>query len=331
MNPAKKDAGNYDQGEASRSSKKYRIELGVKHIFVMAIMSVLFLSWMFAFGVLVGRGVPQVSSKDISLRADFLRFLGLGKEIPPPPENVAETWENPKKMLESLNYYEDLSQKAPAAAPPKPSASASGAPQKGPPNEASGQKANEPANPKEKPGEPTAPKGRDASTQKGNEYAGLKPHDPSGVKGVEPSEQKAGDIPGPKGGDLSGQKAGNLSNPKGSEPSSPKPKAGAAEPGKAAPRPAAPKHRDPAPSDAPGEHFTLLIASLKDTEKAQHLVEELKTKGYAARIEPLDLNDSGHWNRVLVSSFRNREEATRFAAELNRKERLEGLVIREAH
>ena len=77
------------------------------------------------------------------------------------------------------------------------------------------------------------------------------------------------------------------------------------------------------------EHFTLLVVSLRDAANAAKLVEQLKAKGYSPRLQNVDLNTGGRWNRVLVGSFGSREEAMRFAAEFNRKEHMEGLVIRE--
>ncbi len=77
------------------------------------------------------------------------------------------------------------------------------------------------------------------------------------------------------------------------------------------------------------EHFTLLVVSLRDAANAAKLVEQLKAKGYSPRLQNIDLNTGGRWNRVLVGSFGSREEAMRFAAEFNRKEHMEGLVIRE--
>jgi len=77
------------------------------------------------------------------------------------------------------------------------------------------------------------------------------------------------------------------------------------------------------------EHFTLLVVSLRDAANAAKLVEQLKAKGYSPRLQNIDLKTGGRWNRVLLGSFGSREEAMRFAAEFNRKEHMEGLVIRE--
>ncbi|MCU0587069.1 MAG: SPOR domain-containing protein [Syntrophobacteraceae bacterium] len=133
-----------------------------------------------------------------------------------------------------------------------------------------------------------------------------------------------------------------------------KPAAGIA-PGKAAPRDAtAQKPRSSSPESSAGaesprpegdrearlareappamkgeEHFTLLVVSLRDAANATRVVDQLKAKGYSPRLQSIDLNTGGRWNRVLVGSFGSREEASRFAAEFNRKEHMEGLVIRE--
>lgn len=79
-----------------------------------------------------------------------------------------------------------------------------------------------------------------------------------------------------------------------------------------------------------GNYYTLLVASLKDAENAEKLVERLKGKGYDARVHALELKDSGRWNRVLVGIFENRDSALDFAVEFNRREQMQGLVIRES-
>ena len=76
------------------------------------------------------------------------------------------------------------------------------------------------------------------------------------------------------------------------------------------------------------EHYTLLAASLRDAGNAERLVKELKAKGYKPSMETIDMPESGRWSRVLVGSFDTREEALKFAAHFNRKENVEGLVIR---
>ena len=82
------------------------------------------------------------------------------------------------------------------------------------------------------------------------------------------------------------------------------------------------------PAANASEHFTLLAASLRDASNAERLVKKLQAKGYAPRMETIDMPESGRWTRVLVGSFDTREEALEFAAEFNRKENVQGLVVR---
>jgi cell division septation protein DedD len=237
--------------------KRYRFELSRLQLSLCCSGLIVALSWMFVFGLLVGRGVPLVDPSDISFPAVFLRFLGLDKSPAKPPSNVAQTWEDQKKMLETLKYYEDLTQKS-VSLTAKPTPSHAGAtPQLPPKSSPEG-----PADTKQK--TPSTPEGTDMT--RGS-----------------PAEKTASQQPVP----------------------------------------------DPGGPETSSEHFTLLISSLRDSENAQRLLDQLKTKGYPARIESLDLSGA-RWNRVLVGSFQSRADALRYAAEFNRKEKTEGLVIRES-
>lgn len=247
--------------------KPFRVELSGVRLFFWGLGLVLSLSWMFIFGILVGRGLPIVDSNDFSLKAEFFRFLGLGQEVPAPLEGAAETWENPqkrqeaqKKILESLNYYEELAR---TNTPPPPAPSSN-------PHAASSPAA---SSPKDK----TVEQNLKAKTK---QQAAPAPY----TDGTSAPSQKSAPQQPSKGQDV---------------------------------------------SESGPEHFTLLIASLKDGDSARKLVDQLRAKGYNARLEPLDTGGAS-WNRVLLGSFPNREGALRFAAEFNRRERLEGLVIREA-
>lgn len=273
--PSKNDDRS-DKSETEREQKRYRLELSPGQLFFCLLGLIVVLSWMFAFGALVGRGRPMVSSKDFSLRAELIRFLGLGKQAAPPPEDAASTWDDPKKMLEALNYYEDLTQKAPSTGA-SPSAQ----------------------NP-----------AKSASTFAAQKKASLEPM----VLPQNPLQAQSQ----PQSPNRSAKPSAAAETEKAAKPEQPK---------------AAPKKAlaEAAPPDSGSEHFTLLVASLRDTEQAQHLVEKLRSKGYASRLEALNLSDNGHWNRVLVGSFKNREEALRFSADFNRKERMEALVIREVN
>lgn len=229
--------------------KPYRFELSRLQLSLCCFGFLAALSWMFVFGLLVGRGVPLVDPSDISFHAVFLRFLGLNKSPAKPPPNEAQTWEDQKKMLETLKYYEDLTQKGVSP----------------------GSRSN-----------PSSPGGASHPTAKGPA------ENPAQVRQKTPAPPEVPtDI-------ARGQSAPDAAGP-----------------------------------ETSGEQFTLLISSLRDSENAQRLLDQLKTKGYPVRIESLDLSGA-RWNRVLVGSFQSRADALRFAAEFNRKEKMEGLVIRES-
>jgi cell division septation protein DedD len=76
------------------------------------------------------------------------------------------------------------------------------------------------------------------------------------------------------------------------------------------------------------EAHALLVASLRSEENAQKLVQQLRAKGYDARLQTLDKSEGGRWYRVIVGSFKNREEAQRFAAEFNKREKAQGMAVR---
>jgi cell division septation protein DedD len=110
----------HEPDETVTKPKRFRFELGFKEVIFYCVGLLLALSWMFFFGILVGRGVPLVSSDEISLRAHLMRFLGLGKQAAqqqPPPE-ASEACDSPQKMLQALDYYKDLTQSEEPAVPP---------------------------------------------------------------------------------------------------------------------------------------------------------------------------------------------------------------------
>jgi cell division protein FtsN len=246
MSSTNRTGSQTDRKDSEKSPRRYRFEIPLSRMVVYGVCLVAALSWMFVFGVLVGRGIPLVDVNSKSLQAQLLRFLGLGREMAQSVEHAADTWD-PHTVAKSLEYYENLTQK----------------------------------------NAPGQSKGGSAS--------------PAGQKGSakDASAQKPKAVPPP------------------SQPDAEKP-------AQVATREAS------LPESKVGEHFSLLVVSLKDQENAQRMVEQLRTKGYSPRMETIDLNTAGRWNRVLVGSFRNREEALRFAAEFNRKEHMEGLVIRES-
>jgi cell division septation protein DedD len=82
------------------------------------------------------------------------------------------------------------------------------------------------------------------------------------------------------------------------------------------------------PTAPVNEAHALLVASLRSEENAQKLVQQLRAKGYDARLQTLDKSEGGRWYRVIVGSFKNREEAQRFAAEFNKREKAQGMAVR---
>ena len=251
-----------EQPEQPKAVKKYRFEVGLLRLVVYVFGLTAAMCWMFVLGVLVGRGVPLVNSDDSSLHAGFLRLMGLDKQAGQPTEHAAETWGDPKRMLETLNYYEELTQKGVAQQAPAPMVAAAA---------------------------PPAPV-------------------PAAAPPLEGVVEK------PKSAKKPAAATTTLPQP----PERP-----------AAPEPDRTLKSRPAGPPAAYELFTLLVASLRDPDNAQRLMSQLRAKGYAPRIEAIDLNGGGRWNRVLLGSFQNRDAALRFATDLNRKEHMECLVIRE--
>jgi cell division septation protein DedD len=107
-----------EQEETVRKPKRFRFELGFKELLFYSLGMFLALSWMFAFGILIGRGIPLVSSDDISLQGHLMRYLGLGKQAHQQPQTqTTESFDTPQKMLEALDYYADLTQSDVPTAP----------------------------------------------------------------------------------------------------------------------------------------------------------------------------------------------------------------------
>lgn len=248
MRSTKDSANPARQKSTAKSHKRFRIDLSITQFLLISLCLVFVFAWMFVFGVLVGRGLPLVDSADASLQAQLMRFIGLGKETPPPPKNAAQTWESPQKMMESLTYYQSFTNGT---------------------DPISGAPLNE---------------GPDSSP---------------GVKQETTNQQLASARP-----QAEKSKSSNAGNADPEQDS-----------------------RAEAPEEVT-EHFTLLAASVRDSNNAENFAKKLQAKGYSPRLETVDMPESGRWTRILVGSFDTREEALKFAADFNRKENMEGLVIR---
>jgi len=76
-----------------------------------------------------------------------------------------------------------------------------------------------------------------------------------------------------------------------------------------------------------GDRFTLQIASLRNGDNALNLARELQQKGYASRVEKVNMGASGVWYRVRIGGFASREEGQAFAQEFLAKESMQGVVM----
>lgn len=74
--------------------------------------------------------------------------------------------------------------------------------------------------------------------------------------------------------------------------------------------------------------FSVLIASMSRQENAQKMLQQLQSKGYSPQMEVIKNTEGVRWYRILVGSFKDREEAQRYVADLNRREKLQAMVIR---
>jgi cell division septation protein DedD len=255
MTTCKENTGLKRPAKGAKSRKRFHFELGITQFFIYSFSVLVAMAWMFVFGLLVGRGLPLVESGDASMQAQVMRFLGLGREAPASVPNAAETWEDPKTIVRSLNYYESLTKAAdPISGEPVVKASV----------------------PSPAPDKATAKPQTQPAKARSNELGSREEKKSLPLEVVEAEDDSD----------------------------------------------------EAAKSDSVGERFTLLAASLKDANNAERFAGKLQAKGYSPRIEKVDMPGSGRWARVLVGSFDSREEALKFAAEFNRKENMQGLVVR---
>ncbi len=89
----------------------------------------------------------------------------------------------------------------------------------------------------------------------------------------------------------------------------------------------APAASPPAIHQDKGGKFTIQLSSSQEKGKSSRRVEELKKKGYPAYLEGVDITGKGTWYRVKVGHFMTREDATRYALSMRRKEGISSFVI----
>jgi septal ring-binding cell division protein DamX len=77
---------------------------------------------------------------------------------------------------------------------------------------------------------------------------------------------------------------------------------------KPAPAPASPPPPVPV-AEAPGQAFTVQVSAVKSEEEARHMVDRLRQRGYAARVEATAMPDKSIWFRVRMGEFPTKESA----------------------
>jgi len=81
------------------------------------------------------------------------------------------------------------------------------------------------------------------------------------------------------------------------------------------------------PADVKGGKYSIQLSSSTDKNRSRRKVDELKKKGYPAFLEEADLKEKGKWYRVKVGHFASREEATKYAISLRKKEKISNFVV----
>ncbi|MGC9195781.1 MAG: SPOR domain-containing protein [Syntrophobacteraceae bacterium] len=149
-----------DHARSNRDGKGFSFELSKGMLVAYATCLLLSLCFLFTLGVLVGRGYSAVRQDDLSIKARFFRFLGLESQSGLQTPRASQTWEDPAKMIQSLDYYQDLTNvnRSPLVALSKPNGGSASAPSPQPvkeaPAEAAQKQQNPPATPAPQPAKP---------------------------------------------------------------------------------------------------------------------------------------------------------------------------------
>ncbi len=73
-------------------------------------------------------------------------------------------------------------------------------------------------------------------------------------------------------------------------------------------------------------NFTVLVASFKNRRNAEQMERFLKSKGYQVSRQTVNIRGST-WYRVMIGNFKNRNDALKFVALFNKKEKQKAIVI----
>ena len=79
----------------------------------------------------------------------------------------------------------------------------------------------------------------------------------------------------------------------------------------------------------PAGFYAVNVGSFKLKNSVDGVMKVLSKKGYAPAVETVTLKDKTTWYRVSVGQFKTREEAARFAKELEGKEKLETMIVKK--
>lgn len=95
-----------------RQRRRFQVQLSGPQALLYALGLVAALTWMFVFGVMVGRGVPMAGAGSDSLKGRLAHFLGLDQKPPERVEKASETWKSTEEMLQALSYHNELKGKS---------------------------------------------------------------------------------------------------------------------------------------------------------------------------------------------------------------------------
>jgi len=91
-----------------RQRRRFQVQLSGPQALLYALGLVAALTWMFVFGVMVGRGVPVACAGRDSPKGRLVHFLGLDQKPPEAVEKASETWKSTEEMLQALTYHGEL-------------------------------------------------------------------------------------------------------------------------------------------------------------------------------------------------------------------------------
>jgi cell division septation protein DedD len=73
------------------------------------------------------------------------------------------------------------------------------------------------------------------------------------------------------------------------------------------------------PVEKPNKHYSIQVASLKDSTEADRLVEIFRRKGYPAYRASAEVRNTGTWHRVRIGPFTKQSEALSILAPISRE------------